>query len=140
VEGPYGRFDHHRGEARQAWVAGGIGITPFLAWLESLQSHPDDAPHAQLHYCVRDAAHDPFIGRLRTLCAALPNVALHVHDAGTGHRLNAEILRRAAGVRPGDALDVWFCGPAGLARSLETGLRALGRGDVPVHREAFEMR
>src|SRR5690606_10088326 len=79
VEGPYGRFDHRRGEARQAWVAGGIGITPFLAWLESLQSHPDDAPHAQLHYCVRDEARDPFVGRLRTLCAPLPNITLHVH-------------------------------------------------------------
>ncbi|WP_368646856.1 ferric reductase-like transmembrane domain-containing protein [Castellaniella ginsengisoli] len=140
IEGPYGRFDHRRGEARQAWVAGGIGITPFLAWLESLQDRPDAAPCAQLHYCVRDAARDPFVERLRALCAPLPNITLHVHDAGAGQRLDAETLRRAAGVQAGDALDVWFCGPAGLARSLEKGLRALGLKDVPVHREAFEMR
>ncbi|MFC4296952.1 ferric reductase-like transmembrane domain-containing protein [Castellaniella hirudinis] len=140
IEGPYGRFDHRRGDARQAWVAGGIGITPFLAWLESLQARPDSAPQAQLHYCVRDAAHDPFIERLRTLCAALPHITLHVHDAGAGQRLDAETLRRAADARPGDALDVWFCGPAGLAKHLEAGLRSLGLKDVPVHREAFEMR
>jgi predicted ferric reductase len=140
VEGPYGRFDHRRGETHQAWVAGGIGITPFLAWLESLQARPDAAPHAQLHYCVRDAAHDPFVERLRALCATLPRITLHVHDAGAGQRLDAETLRREAGARPGDALDVWFCGPAGLARHLEGGLRTLGLKDVPVHREAFEMR
>ena len=44
------------------------------------------------------------------------------------------------GLQPGMAMDVWFCGPAGLARQLETGLQALGLKDVPVHREAFEMR
>ncbi|WP_298014116.1 ferric reductase-like transmembrane domain-containing protein [uncultured Castellaniella sp.] len=140
VEGPYGRFDHHRGEDRQAWVAGGIGITPFLAWLESLQGRPDAAPCAQLHYCVRDAARDPFVGRLRALCAALPGITLHVHDAGAGQRLDADILRRESGAQPGEALDVWFCGPAGLARQLEAGLRSLGFKDAPVHREAFEMR
>ncbi|MGB3277237.1 MAG: ferric reductase-like transmembrane domain-containing protein [Castellaniella sp.] len=140
IEGPYGRFDHRRGDARQAWVAGGIGITPFLAWLESLQARPDVAPQAQLHYCVRDAAHDPFVERLKTLCATLPHITLHIHDAGAGQRLDAETLSREAGAQPGDALDVWFCGPAGLARNLETGLRTLGLKDVPVHREAFEMR
>lgn len=38
VEGPYGRFELSRinPRARQIWIAGGIGITPFLAWLESL--------------------------------------------------------------------------------------------------------
>ncbi|WP_322997972.1 ferric reductase-like transmembrane domain-containing protein [Castellaniella sp.] len=140
IEGPYGRFDHRRGEDRQAWVAGGIGITPFLAWLESLQDQPDAAPQAQLHYCVRDAARDPFVGRLRDLCATLPRITLHVHDASAGQRLDARILRQESGVQAGEALDVWFCGPAGLARQLETGLQALGLKDVPVHREAFEMR
>lgn len=31
LEGPYGRFDFRRGGRRQIWLAGGIGITPFLA-------------------------------------------------------------------------------------------------------------
>ncbi|WP_322994420.1 ferric reductase-like transmembrane domain-containing protein [Castellaniella sp.] len=140
VEGPYGRFDHRRGQANQAWVAGGIGITPFLAWLESLRARPEAAPRAQLHYCVRDAAHDPFVTRLQALCAALPSITLHVHDASHGQRLEADTLHRASQVQEGDAMDVWFCGPAGLARQLETGLQALGLKDVAVHREAFEMR
>src|SRR5690606_18917013 len=46
VEGPYGRFSlapDHSGRP-QIWVAGGIGVTPFLAWLESLQDAPAQAP------------------------------------------------------------------------------------------------
>ena len=59
VEGPYGRLDarHGREDAAQVWVAGGIGITPFLAWLENAQREPLKTP-VQMHYCVRDAGTD----------------------------------------------------------------------------------
>ncbi|MQM29764.1 MAG: ferric reductase, partial [Candidatus Accumulibacter phosphatis] len=55
IEGPYGRFDIARQQrgAQQIWVAGGIGVTPFLAWLEAQQAGPADAPAADLHYCTR---------------------------------------------------------------------------------------
>jgi predicted ferric reductase len=33
VSRPQGRFDREQGSERQIWIAGGIGITPFLAWL-----------------------------------------------------------------------------------------------------------
>jgi predicted ferric reductase len=70
VEGPYGRFDIGRQDrrAQQLWVAGGIGVTPFLAWLESLQARPDDAPAAELHYCTGDRDVDPFVTRIES-CA-----------------------------------------------------------------------
>ena len=37
VEGPYGHFrlDRHDPTRRQIWIAGGVGVTPFLAWLEA---------------------------------------------------------------------------------------------------------
>jgi predicted ferric reductase len=68
VEGPYGRFDIARRDprARQIWIAGGIGVTPFLAWLESLQAKPEGAPTADLHYCTRDQAKDSFVPRLQS--------------------------------------------------------------------------
>src|SRR5690606_1895637 len=36
IEGPYGcfNFDRRNRKSHQIWIAGGIGITPFLAWLE----------------------------------------------------------------------------------------------------------
>ena len=138
VEGPYGCFqlDADAG-APQVWVAGGIGVTPFLAWLDTLAADPSRAPSAQLHYCVRDAAADPFAATLRERCAALPSIQLNIHDAaGTAAGRDAA----DAGFGPGHAAQVWFCGPAGLARSLRDGLRRLGRTDVRWHQEAFQMR
>jgi predicted ferric reductase len=136
VEGPYGRFDlaRCRPDARQIWIAGGIGITPFLAWLEALQGRPAaDVPPAALHYCTRDRAADPFVARLENLCAGLPGVSLHIHGAQQGERLGAAAL--------GDTrqAEIWFCGPGGLADSLRGELASLGRRPR-FHQEAFEMR
>ena len=35
VDGPYGHFDFGNGNAQQLWIAGGMGITPFLAYLHT---------------------------------------------------------------------------------------------------------
>ncbi|MDD5478824.1 ferric reductase-like transmembrane domain-containing protein [Rhodoferax sp.] len=135
VEGPYGRFDVSRCDPnnQQIWIAGGIGVTPFIAWLESFQAQPNTAPVADLHYCTRDQTTDAFVPRLQALCATLPAVKLHIHGSQQGANLNAQAL----GVTP-DA-EIWYCGPAGLGNSLRAGLKALGL--LPrFHQEAFEMR
>ncbi len=135
VEGPYGRFDLKRRnhQARQIWIAGGIGVTPFLAWLESLQAYPEQAPAAALHYCIRDQDGDAFVPRLQALCANLPGIDLHIHGARQGSTLKVAALQ---GVH---SAEIWFCGPSGLAASLREGLRALG-ARPRFHQEAFEIR
>jgi len=140
IEGPYGRFqlDRHSPSRRQIWVAGGIGITPFLAWLESLQSRPADVRAADLHYCTRNRETDPFVARLQSLCAALSAVQLHIHSAQHGEVLNAEALSLAEGRK--EKAEVWFCGPTGLADALKKGLKASWNGSLRFHQEAFEMR
>lgn len=140
IEGPYGCFNFTRGNrhAQQIWIAGGIGITPFLAWLESLRNHPEQAVSAELHYCIRDREADPFVSRLEALCAAVPNVRLHVHALQQGGALSAEAL--AAAHADAKCAEIWFCGPRGLAEKLQDSLRRIGQRKVRFHREAFEMR
>jgi predicted ferric reductase len=135
IEGPYGRFllERSRSDRRQIWVAGGIGITPFLAWLESLRQQAAAQHRADLHYCTRDRDNDTFVARLQTLCATLPGIRLHVHSARHGQRLTAGSLQLAADQRA----ELWFCGPAGLGESLRSGLRG---GRLRFHQEAFAMR
>ena len=135
VQGPYGRFDLARcnRRVRQIWIAGGIGVTPFLAWLESLQAKPDQVPNADLHYCTRDRDTDAFVPRLEKLCATLPGITLHIHGARQGAVLKAESLGEPKGA------EIWFCGPSGLAHALREGIRATG-WRPRFHQEAFEMR
>jgi predicted ferric reductase len=140
VEGPYGRFDIARlnRQAQQIWVAAGVGVTPFLAWLEALQAAPGEVPAADLHYCTRDRAGDPFVARLESLCAGLPGIRLQIHSARQGQTLDADGLMQ--GKQPERHSEIWFCGPTGLAAALKDGLRRSWRGRTRFHQEAFEMR
>lgn len=139
IEGPYGCFDGRgRRRRQQVWVAGGVGITPFLALLEARQPGAPDTPDARqpvhMHYSTRDAATDPLLPRLRALCAqARPPVSLTVHDDARGERLRPEDLEAIGG-----PLDIWFCGPRGMG----DGLQAHARAARPwrLHRESFAMR
>ena len=140
IEGPYGRFqiDRHNPNHRQIWVAGGIGVTPFLAWLESLQSRPAATRTVDLHYCTRDRESDRFVNRLQTLCATLPGIRLHVHSARHGEVLTAHSLKLADDQRK--KAEVWFCGPRGLADALKKGVQETWNGNLRFHQEAFELR
>jgi predicted ferric reductase len=138
IEGPYGRFDLGRidRKARQIWIAGGIGVTPFLAWLEVLNANPEFAPVADLHYCTRNRETDPFVAKLEALCAPLSTVHLKVHCAHQGELLTAEKV--AAG--SSKSAEVWFCGPQGLGNAIKQGLHAVRPGSFTFHQEAFVMR
>jgi predicted ferric reductase len=139
VEGPYGRFDMARQDsnAQQIWIAGGIGVTPFLAWLDALQ-RTSSPVSADLHYCTRDRANDPFVARLEASCAALPGIHLHIHGAQQGETLSTtDVAAAQAGSRRSE---IWFCGPQGLAEKLKQELKALRCRKISFHHEAFEMR
>ncbi len=140
LEGPYGRFDYarHNPKAKQIWVAGGIGVTPFLAWLEALQSKPGKMPAVDLHYCTRDRTEDPYVARLASLCENLPGIRLQVHGSRQGEQLTPATL--VAGVEASGLAEVWFCGPQGLADALQNGLRDQGRNRFLFHQEAFALR
>lgn len=140
IEGPYGHFDGRgRPGCLQVWVAGGVGITPFLALLEARQ--PDACPTASepqpvyMHYCTRDTTTDPLLPHVRTLCAqAQPPVTLTVHNDAQGQRLQPEDLEAIPG-----PLDIWFCGPLGLGDALQTYASNYPR-PWHLHREFFAMR
>lgn len=135
VEGPYGRFDFHGGGRRQLWVAGGVGITPFVARLQALAGAPSQQA-ADLVYSTA-APDDGFIGQVRGL-AAQAGVAFHLIDSDTDGPLT---LERLEGLVPGwREADVWFCGPLGFGRSLREAMTAKGLPPARFHQELFEMR
>jgi predicted ferric reductase len=134
VEGPYGCFDFNRGGPRQAWVAGGIGVTPFLAWLEARQlraAGAESAAEVDLYYCVRNAGQAAGLAELSQACAR-SKVRLHVIESDSGAQLDATQLPEVD--------DVWFCGPQGLGEALQNGLAARGGVMPAFHHEAFSMR
>lgn len=136
VEGPYGRFDFRQGGARQVWLAGGIGITPFLAWAESLPATESRQIH--LIHCVR--TEDEAIGQ-EVLAAAAARNSHFSHDlivTGKAGRMSAERLIASTPFAVGDA-DLWFCGPDGLRQTVLDGLAGLGQRPQRLRFERFDL-
>lgn len=135
VEGPYGRFDFAGTRRRQIWVAGGIGITPFIARLQELAQRPDGR-HVDLFHATAD--HDPAQDERLARAADAAGVGLHVLWDKRDGRLDFARLKEM--VPAWREADVWFCGPAGFGRQLRTAMVAAGLPGEHFHQELFEMR
>ena len=128
VEGPYGSFSHRNVPGRrQIWIAGGIGVTPFLSMARSLDD--DERAGVDFYYCVEHAEEAHFLEELRELV----RVTLVPRDeAGflTAERLAAE---------QGDlgAMEVLVCGPPAMIGSLREQLAAVGVPRARFHAEEF---
>ncbi len=143
VEGPYGCFTFDDGRARQIWIGGGIGITPFIARMKQLAMDRrayTGRPHPQtidLFHTTADYSEEA-IGKL-TADADAAGVRLHVlHDPRDG-RLTGDRIRAA--VPDWKEASVWFCGPAGFGTALRDDLARHGLpADGRFHQELFAMR
>ncbi len=135
VEGPYGCFDFNGRKPGQIWVAGGIGLTPFIARLQALEGRTDDRS-IDLFYST-NVPDDDVLTRLRSL-AERARVRLHVWVTQRDGFLTGARLRAA--VPHWQGADVWFCGPAGFADSLRCDLVAAGMAQDDFHQELFAMR
>jgi predicted ferric reductase len=135
IEGPYGRFNFASEKPRQLWIAGGIGVTPFLARLKALASEKQ-ARAIDLFFCAK-AADRSLLDELRSGAEAA-GVRLHVLIEPKDGRLDAE--RIAATVPEWKQGDLWFCGPEAFGASLRKALTKRGLASDDFHSELFAMR
>jgi len=135
IEGPYGRFERPPKAEREIWIAGGIGITPFLALAED---KTDDRP-VDLVYCVRDARSAAHLDELRQLAAERPNLTLHPHESRGDGRITADAIQTLTGADMGQTV-VSFCGPEQMREALRKGFAKLGLSPRRFRYEEFEIR
>ena len=136
VEGPYGHFDFGDISEEQVWVAGGIGIAPFLARLEWLAARGGAKGKVHFFYSTRSPSEATFPSALADLCWHA-GVEMHQRvDTIDGKIEHAEI-----GQLVHNAKGVWFCGPLAWAKSLQSSLQKnFGLPAGRFHRELFEFR
>jgi predicted ferric reductase len=135
IGGPHGRFFHSRGTDRQIWIAGGVGVAPFLSWLRAL----DQFPLRQVDFFYSNDGPAPFAEEIATIASLHKNLHVHVVDTRVDGRLTTDqILDAVEGDRR--ALSVFMCGPAPMLRTFQTGLRSAGVPIHRIHREHFDWR
>lgn len=138
VEGSYGQFLLSNTK-KQVWIGAGIGITPFVAWLESIiASQRNEIEKVVFFYCAKNKLDAFFAQRLQHLTNAISNVELKILFADEGQFLTPQEITRLMG----NNIDysVSFCGPEIFAKNLKEGLAKTGWPVEKFHHEMFSMR
>ncbi len=137
VGGPHGRFSHAKGGGDQVWIAGGVGVAPFLSWMRALDEHPVPG-RVDLYYAFSGGP-APFAEELVAIADGRDGVRTHLVDSRADGRLTADRILADTGV-PGSRLSVFLCGPEPMLRDLQRQLRAAGVRWHRIHREYFDWR
>ena len=132
IEGPYGRFDYRSGTSRQLWIAGGIGITPFLAFAGSVDSDHD----VRFIWTVRTESEVIYRHEIETALAERPNVRFSVHATSVAGHLKLADLDLAET----SELSAYVCGPAPMRDAFVAQLLALGVPRKRIFYEEFSLR
>jgi len=132
IEGPYGMFDFRTGRPRQLWIAGGIGITPFLAFLPTVGPDFD----VTLVWTVRTAAEAIYQGEIEAAIAEKPNVRVVIWPSAEKGHLTLAALKIE---RPRE-LSYYLCGPVVMRDAFLGQLKALGVRRSDIHYEEFSLR
>jgi ferredoxin-NADP reductase len=121
---PKSSFGLARDASRHVFIAGGIGVTPFLSMLRQLRHEGADF---HFHYLARDRQSSCFLAELRELAGD----RLTIYWSSTGARFQASSL---ADIGRGSLTQVYCCGPKRLMDSVLEASTCLKR---PVRFETF---
>lgn len=137
IEGAFGKFDYQRfANSPQIWVAGGIGITPFLSMAGTLDAK---SPQVTLFYSV--VGRDEIIGH-DIFSSVAPKTSPNFKyqpfvTSETKKFIDAKYLAETCGGL--DGKEIFLCGPPPMMKALKKQLRQQGVKASRIHSEEFAM-
>jgi predicted ferric reductase len=137
VEGAYGMFNYKTGGQKQIWIAGGIGVTPFLSFIRDMDGslkHDVD-----FYFTVRHPEEAIFTEEIEAAAKGNPRLKPHVRFSSTMGSLTIEHIVENAG---GDVRGhhVYLCGPLPMTQAFEKKFLGLGVPQQNIHFEEFNFR
>lgn len=140
VMGPYGRFGErylaHRKDV--VWVAGGIGITPFLSMAKHESEHPVDR-RITLIWSVSRVEEAHYFGELEYMSAGRPGFDFTLWISRERGRIRAVDIAHLAGKDALLGALIFLCGPPAMMDDLADQLMDLGVRRQDIVYEDFEL-
>lgn len=132
VEGPYGHFSSsYIKEKDQVWIAGGIGITPFLSLSKDM--YPNKV---HLWWCVDQSEEAVYEEELEQVAKDNPNFTYTIWPSREMGRLTVDKLK----LDRHDNKGYLICGPQPLKTAMMKQLRAKGVPSKRMYDEEFAFR
>jgi predicted ferric reductase len=136
VDGPYGMFNYKTGGPQQVWIAGGIGVTPFMSWIRDFNSDGDQK--VDFFYTVSHPGEALFVDEILKGAARNPHFTPHVTASSQDGRLTVPKIIDATG--PLTDKDIYMCGPIVMILAFREALRKQGVPAGNIHYEEFNFR
>ncbi len=137
IYAPYGRFARRADAGREAWIAGGVGISPFIAWLQD--EHAQGLDRVTLFYFYTPGREFPAADVLETLAHTRGAEFVAVPHGAADPTFVERFTTLCHEGDPG-AFDVAFCGPRGLLTAVRKLMQANDVPDDNLRYELFEFR
>jgi len=133
VEGPYGALSYTNiGNARQIWIAGGIGVTPFLSIARSLVAADYEV---DFYYCTERIPEAYFEPELFEISEGNRRLrVIRIRRDRLGFVTAADV---AGASRDLPSKDILICGPPVMIRGLRSQFLKLGVPARQLHSEEF---
>ena len=137
VEGAHGMFNYKTGGQKQIWVAGGIGLTPFLSFIRDMNGNLNH--DVDFYYTVRHREEAIFVEEIEEAAKKNPRLKAHIRFSSTDGSLTIEDIIKNAG---GNIRDhhVYMCGPLPMVQAFEKKFLAAGVPANSIHYEEFNFR
>lgn len=124
---PRNLFPIQKASRKHILIAGGIGITPFIPMVQTLEKRGEDF---ELHYCCRNAESTPLYNILKCL---IDKNKLHIHhddgDTNAGLDIRDLLSKQQYGEH------AYCCGPSGMVRAFKDATKKWSKDSV--HCEYF---
>lgn len=128
VEGAFGRFSYKfYPTTNQVWIAGGIGITPFIGMAKALEA--ESIFNVDLYYCVKDES--------EKLDFPTGKVNLKLFTSKTMGHITANYVKDNS--KTFENSEFFICGPTVFMKSLRSQLVKLGIRNSKIHTEEFSL-
>lgn len=135
IEGGFGRFTHYLYKnTNQVWIAGGIGIVPFLSMAQTIT---DTSYRIFLYYSVRTEAEASYLDTLMQFSQTNSGFTVIPIFTKTMGRLSAEAIAKT--VIDLTQYDFFLCGPPPMMKSMRKQLRKLHVKNTKIHSEEFTL-
>jgi predicted ferric reductase len=137
IEGAYGMFDYKTGAQKQIWIAGGIGLTPFLSFIRDMNGSL--AHNVDFYYTVRHSEEALFVDEIESAAAKNPRLKVHIRYSTTDGSLTVEDIIKNTNGKLSD-YHIYLCGPFPMIQAFEKKFLALGVPKNNIHYEEFNFR
>ena len=135
LQGPFGNFSYKINNRKQLWIAGGIGITPYISFIRDIINGNNYTGDIILFYAVRNVAEAVYLNFLETV--SLKNNFFKVipfYSNNMGYLSSEYLVNNVGDIRD---RDIFICAPPAMIQDIKNGLVLNKIDKADIHSEEF---